>query len=180
MVTLPAVPWPSMLLRLTRMVMIRALRDEDVPAVSALSLAAYATAGHFDANDAYAASVRDVAGRRSHGELLVAEEDGVVVGAVMLCSSDSEYAEVSRDDEMEFRFLAVDPQRWGQGIGESLVLACEEHARASGIPAMTICVIDINTVAHRFYERLGYSRLPERDWQPRPGVDLWGFQKALD
>ena len=169
-----------MLLRLTRMVMIRALRDEDVPAVSALSLAAYATAGHFDANDAYAASVRDVAGRRSHGELLVAEEDGVVVGAVMLCSSDSEYAEVSRDDEMEFRFLAVDPQRWGQGIGESLVLACEEHARASGIPAMTICVIDINTVAHRFYERLGYSRLPERDWQPRPGVDLWGFQKALD
>ena len=180
MVTLPAAPWPSMLLRLTRMVMIRALRDEDVPAVSALSLAAYATAGHFDANDAYAASVRDVAGRRSHGELLVAEEDGVVVGAVMLCSSDSEYAEVSRDDEMEFRFLAVDPQRWGQGIGESLVLACEEHARASGIPAMTICVIDINTVAHRFYERLGYSRLPERDWQPRPGVDLWGFQKALD
>jgi len=169
-----------MLLRLTRMVVIRALRDEDVPAVSALCLAAYATAGHFDANDAYAASVRDVAGRRGHGDLLIAEEDGVIVGAVMLCSSDSEYAEVSRADEMEFRFLAVDPQRWGQGIGERLVMACEEQAHACGIPAMTICVIDINAAAHRFYERLGYSRLPERDWQPRPGMNLLGFQKALD
>jgi hypothetical protein len=45
---------------------------------------------------------------------------------------------------------------------------------------MVICVIDINTVAHRFYERLGYQRLPERDWQPVPGVDLLCFKKLLD
>ena len=115
-----------------------------------------------------------------HGELLVAEEDGQIVGAVMLCRAGSEYAEVSRGDEMEFRFLAVDPAHWGRGIGEELVRSCEERARAAGVDTLVICVIDINTRAHRFYSRLGYSRLPERDWQPRPGVDLLGFRKILD
>lgn len=168
-----------MLLRLTRMVVIRALRDEDVPIVSALSLEAYSAAGHFDANDAYAATVRDVAGRRTHGDLLVAEDDGDVVGAVMLCAAGSEYAEMSLEGEMEFRFLAVDPQRWGQRIGESLVRECEDRVRSLGVHTMVICVIDINTAAHRFYERLGYSRSPERDWQPRPGVNLLAFTSWL-
>jgi hypothetical protein len=28
------------------------------------------------------------------------------------------------------------------------------------------------TAAHRLYERLGFTRLPGRDWSPVPGVDL--------
>ena len=28
------------------------------------------------------------------------------------------------------------------------------------------------TTAQRLYERLGFTRLPERDWSPRPGIDL--------
>jgi hypothetical protein len=32
--------------------------------------------------------------------------------------------------------------------------------------------------AHRLYERLGFARLPERDWTPLPGVDLLVY--ALD
>jgi len=156
------------------------MTEGDMDAVATVSLAAYGAAGHFDANGSYAQSVSDVSGRRHHGTLLVAEEDGVVVGAVMLCRADSEYAEVSRGDEMEFRFLAVDPHRWGRRIGESLVTACEELAVAAGVDTMVICVIDINTVAHRFYERLGYQRMPERDWKPVPGVDLLCFKKLLD
>jgi predicted N-acetyltransferase YhbS len=162
------------------MVTIRPMTEEDMDAVRELSMAAYGAAGHFDANDSYAHTVADVRGRREHGELLVADDDGIVVGAVMLCSSDSEYAEMSLDGEMEFRFLAVDPQRWGQQIGEHLVKACEERARGAGIHSMVICVINTNVIAHRFYQRLGYERVPERDWQPRPGVDLLGFQKVLD
>jgi hypothetical protein len=34
------------------------------------------------------------------------------------------------------------------------------------------------TTAHRIYERLGFTRLPERDWAPIPGLDLYAF--ALD
>ena len=31
------------------------------------------------------------------------------------------------------------------------------------------------TVAHRVYERLGFVRAPERDWEPVPGVHLIAY-----
>jgi hypothetical protein len=33
--------------------------------------------------------------------------------------------------------------------------------------------------AHRIYERLGFVRLPERDWSPHDGVDLLAFRLDL-
>lgn len=155
------------------------MTDADVDVVAAISLAAYEAAGHFDANGAYAQTVADVRGRFSHGELLVAEEDGVIVGAVMLCDPGTAFAEISRTGEMEFRFLAVDPPHWGRGVGESLVLACHSRARDLGTSTMVICVIDANHAALRFYERLGYVRRPERDWQPAAGVTLLCLSTSL-
>ena len=29
--------------------------------------------------------------------------------------------------------------------------------------------------AHRIYERLGFRRVPGRDWSPVPGIDLLTF-----
>ena len=33
--------------------------------------------------------------------------------------------------------------------------------------------------AHRLYERFGFTRAPERDWSPVPGVDLIAFALNL-
>ena len=33
--------------------------------------------------------------------------------------------------------------------------------------------------AHRVYERVGFRRVPERDWSPVPGVDLLAFALRL-
>jgi hypothetical protein len=33
--------------------------------------------------------------------------------------------------------------------------------------------------AHRLYERLGFTRLPERDWSPLPGVHLMAYGLEL-
>jgi hypothetical protein len=33
--------------------------------------------------------------------------------------------------------------------------------------------------AHRLYERLGFTRLPERDWSPMPGTDLLVYTREL-
>jgi hypothetical protein len=33
--------------------------------------------------------------------------------------------------------------------------------------------------AHRLYERLGFSRLPERDWTPVPGITLRCYSLEL-
>jgi hypothetical protein len=35
------------------------------------------------------------------------------------------------------------------------------------------------TAAHRIYERLGFTRIPERDWSPVPGVDLLAYRLDL-
>jgi hypothetical protein len=35
------------------------------------------------------------------------------------------------------------------------------------------------TAAHRLYGRLGYTRLPGRDWSPMPDVHLIAFVKEL-
>jgi hypothetical protein len=33
--------------------------------------------------------------------------------------------------------------------------------------------------AHAIYERLGFTRAPERDWSPLPGVRLLAFTLSL-
>jgi ribosomal protein S18 acetylase RimI-like enzyme len=73
----------------------------------------------------------------------------------------------------------VDPAVQGQGVGELLVSTCLERARAAGKRRMVISTDPRMTTAHRLYERLGFTRLPERDWSPLPGVDLLVYARAL-
>ncbi|WP_236829668.1 GNAT family N-acetyltransferase [Blastococcus sp. KM273128] len=57
-------------------------------------------------------------------------------------------------------------------MGEALVRACLARARQAGRRRVVISTGTRMTAAHRLYERLGFTRLPERDWTPVPGVDL--------
>jgi N-acetylglutamate synthase-like GNAT family acetyltransferase len=56
-------------------------------------------------------------------EVLVADLDGEVVGAVTWCPSGSLWREIAEDDEGEFRTLAVTAGGRGRGVGEALVEA---------------------------------------------------------
>ncbi|CAN5892332.1 hypothetical protein BH20ACT6_BH20ACT6_12790 [soil metagenome] len=44
---------------------------------------------------------------------------------------------------------------------------------------MVLCSDRRMVAAHGLYLGLGFRRLPERDWQPAPGVDLWAFGLEL-
>lgn len=33
--------------------------------------------------------------------------------------------------------------------------------------------------AHRIYERVGFRRAPERDWYPRPEIELWVYSLSF-
>jgi hypothetical protein len=35
------------------------------------------------------------------------------------------------------------------------------------------------TAAHRLYHRLGFTRLPERDWSPEPDIELLVYARDL-
>ncbi|PZA20285.1 GNAT family N-acetyltransferase [Modestobacter versicolor] len=121
----------------------------------------------------YVPQLADVAGRADRAELLVARDTtGRVVGSVALVLA-GDFGEVTRSaDEAAFRMLAVDGAARGQGVGEALVRECLARARAAGKRWMVLSTGTRMTAAHRLYERLGFTRLPERDWTPVPGIDL--------
>lgn len=142
------------------------------------------TVGVYTAEDlvspGYVPQLADVAGRAGRADLLVARDDaGRVVGSVALVLS-GDFGEVTEsDDEAAFRMLAVDGDARGQGIGEALVRACLDRAREAGKRRMVLSTGAEMRAAHRLYERLGFTRLPARDWSPVPGIDLRVYSLGL-
>jgi GNAT superfamily N-acetyltransferase len=157
---------------------VRRALPEEYDRVGELTVRAYA-AFTLGPADPYVARLRDAASRAEGGELWVALDGGRLVGNVTYCPPGSPFREVSRDDEGEFRMLAVDPAARGAGAGTALATLCEERARAHGAVGMALSTLAAMTDAHRIYARLGYARDPGRDWSPLPGVDLIAFSKAF-
>jgi ribosomal protein S18 acetylase RimI-like enzyme len=163
----------------THDVTVRAATAADYPAIARLTVAAYRADGQLPEGNHYEPRLADVAGRADHGELLVAEDRGTVVGAVLFVLPESRFAELAGPGEAEFRMLAVDPAAQGRRIGEALTRACLDRATELGCRAVVICTRDFSRPAHRLYERLGFVRTPERDWTPLPGVNLIALRKHL-
>jgi ribosomal protein S18 acetylase RimI-like enzyme len=165
-------------------VQIRAARPEEYDAVGELTARGYRDAGFLRPGSPYVHTLRDAASRAEKAELLVAVSDdsagGDLLGTVTYAPGGSAYAETAETaDESGFRMLVVDPAARGQGVGEALVLACVERARRDGARAVRLSTQPQMTTAHRLYERLGFTRTPDHDWSPEPGVDLLTYVLEL-
>lgn len=159
---------------------VREAEPGDFTAIGELTVAAYRGDGQTRAGHSYEPVLLDAAGRAEAGTLLVcAGVDGRILGAVLFVLSGSEFAELSRDGEAEFRMLAVAPSAQRRGVGEALVLACLDRARELGRRAVVICVRDFAEDARRLYGRLGFVREPSLDWSPMPDVSLQGLRYGL-
>lgn len=155
---------------------VRLARPDERDAVGELTAHAYVADGRMDPTDSYVAQLRDAAARARHAELLVAaEREDRVLGTVTVCEPGSPLAEVSRPGELEFRMLAVAPEARNRGVGELLTRAVLDRAAVRGAQRVVLCSSEWMYTAHRLYTRLGFSRLPERDWQPVPGLQLIAF-----
>jgi ribosomal protein S18 acetylase RimI-like enzyme len=116
----------------------------------------------------------------AEAELLVAVDGrGAVLGSVTFCPAGSSWREIARDDEGEFRMLAVDPYAQGRGVGRTLVEACLNRSRELGFRALALSTPRTSGRAHRLYEQLGFHRDPARDWSPIPGVNLIVYAHRL-
>jgi GNAT superfamily N-acetyltransferase len=155
----------------------RALPEEH-ERIGELTVRAY-EAFTLGAGDPYVALLRDAESRATGAELWVAVDGDRLLGSVTYCPPGSPWREIARDDEGEFRMLAVDPDARGAGAGTALAVLCEDRARAHGATGMALSSLGIMTAAHSVYERLGYTRDPSRDWSPLPGVDLLAFAKTF-
>ncbi len=82
--------------------------------------------------------------------VLVLEEAGRLVGTAG--------AGPNRGEEQvgELYSLYVDPEQWGRGLGTRLHDAALEHLGLEGWPEAILWVLQGNTGAQRFYERLGW------------------------
>jgi ribosomal protein S18 acetylase RimI-like enzyme len=153
-------------------------RPDDFARIAQLTVDVYVGGGL--ATPAYAPELADVAGRAERAELLVVRDTaGLVVGSVGLVLTGDWGNVTTSDEEAAFRMLVVDPAAQGQGIGELLVTTCLDRARAAGKRRMVISTDPLMTTAHRLYQRLGFTRLPGRDWRPEPGVDLLVYSREL-
>ncbi len=153
----------------------------EFPAVARLTVAAYEADGQEPAATGYDAVLSDVGSRAESGEVLVAVDgDDRVLGAVTFVRSGSAYAQLCGPGEAEFRMLAVDPGAQRRGVATALVRACLAHAAELHCESVIICSRDVAVAAHRLYERMGFVRVPERDFSPVPGVRLLALSRSVE
>lgn len=164
-------------------VQVRVATPADFAAAGRISVTAYREGGHFTGDaEFYAAKLADAATRAGQCDLLVAVDAASqdVLGTVAYCPHGTPLTELCEEGEAEFRMLAVDPAAQGRGVGEALVRACIERARDAGCRALVLCSrSDVAFSAIRLYERLGFTRTPEKDWSPAEGISLIGWRMEL-
>jgi len=91
--------------------------------------------------------------------VLVAESDEVTEEVVV-----AGVAEASRDgDAGEIRWLAVDPEHRGLGLGTELFERAADALREQGVEEVRVTVLEANTEGHQFAERFDFEHAGERD-----------------
>jgi ribosomal protein S18 acetylase RimI-like enzyme len=156
---------------------IREARPEEYAAVGRLTADVYVEDGLVPADSPYVEQLADASTRAAHAELLVALDDGTLVGTVTFVVHGSPYTEVADPGEAEIRMLAVRGTARGRGIGEALVRESLERARA--VTLLRLSTQSSMVRALPIYKRLGFARTPERDWSPNPDVELRAYELKL-
>lgn len=144
---------------------IRPALTDELARVGDLTAQAYLADDLIDADHRYVEELRAAVRRAEEATVLVAVEEGAVIGTVTLTDGDSPWVEIAGPGEAELRMLAVDPVARGQGVGERLARAALELARERGASTLVLSSLDRMRTAHRVYERLGMVRAEDRDWE---------------
>jgi ribosomal protein S18 acetylase RimI-like enzyme len=157
--------------------MVRDARPDELDGIGDLRVAAYRADGFLSATSGYAATLRSL-GADGQAEVLAAVDGGQVVGTVTLQGWPA--GQMARGPgEAEVRALAVAPGARGRGVGAALVAAVIERAAGQGIRRLVLLTLPDMRAAHRLYSQAGFSRLPDRDWSPRPGEVLLAYGLVL-
>lgn len=115
----------------------------------------------------YIANVLDLDRRAREATLLVAEQDGRIVGTITLYRDINAEGIPVRfpDGTAGIRATAVSPAARGQGIGGELVSAALKRAHGSAAKAIALHTATCMSAAMRLYERHGFQRAPEHDFR---------------
>jgi ribosomal protein S18 acetylase RimI-like enzyme len=159
---------------------IRDARPDEFAEIGEIRVGAYTADGFLSPDSGYASYLR-VLGADGSGPVLVAVgADGSLAGTVMLQVWPDTGEVVRGPDEAEIRALAVRSRSRGGGVGRALLEAVIGRAAGLGVRHLVLLTQPAMKAAHHLYDEAGFSRLPDRDWEPEPGVPLlaYGLQLA--
>ena len=159
---------------------IRQARPGEHAAVGELRVTAYRALGTLSESSEYAQTLRGFGFGDDCVVLVAADESGNgLLGTITLelFGPDSELAH--DETEADARAFAVSPQGQGQGVGRKLLLALIESAEKRGLRRLRLCTQPAMQAAQHLYETTGFSRTPDLDFQPVPGLTLRAYELAL-
>ena len=144
---------------------VRAAVPADHPAIREVVIAAYRPYADLippDVFSPYLADVLDLDTHERHGRLFVVEADDRVCAFAALYLDGS--AEGFPPGWVSGRALAVHPDARGNGVARALLATGEYLALEAGAPVFAFHTHSYMTGAIALYERMGYRRAPEFDF----------------
>jgi len=166
-----------------RHIVLREAGSDDFDNVSLLLRDAYLQYENFLPAGAwkfYLEDMMNVRSRLKESQLIVAESDGQLAGTVTLYL-DAEHSSQGGWPKgwASIRLLAVHPAYRGHGIGRALMEECIRRCRDQGIATIVLRTTEMMDVARRMYEKIGFVRVPEFDFYPRPSVVVMAYRLDL-
>ena len=166
-------------------ILIRDARPEELDEAAAVMVAAYEEyrpALSERAWEGYKADIADGRGRLPQSNLIVAVEDGRVLGAVTYYPPRSVSPVEGGGWPASWagvRLLGVGPDARGKGVGRLLMDDCTNRARAEGAKALGLHTTELMSIARAMYERMGFERVPEYDFHPTPTFLVMAYRLIL-
>ena len=159
--------------------MIREARPDEHAVVGDLRVTAYRALGLLSEGTGYADTLRGF-GFDGDCAVLVAEDGaGRLLGTITF-EPFGPHSELARDEaEADIRAFAVDARAQGQGVGRQLLHAAIEHAGQRGIRRLRLCTLPAMEAAQHLYAMTGFTRTPDLDFEPGPGVALRAYELGL-
>jgi GNAT superfamily N-acetyltransferase len=161
---------------------VRPNEHEEAGRVTAEAYREFADGG--DGWSEYLERIADVADRAERTMVLVATEDGRVLGTLTLeldrrVEEDEDHREGERlpPHQAHVRMLGVDPSARGRGVGGALMEESIRVAKHHGKTLMTLNTTSRMQTAQRMYEGMGFVRQP--DWQVSEDFSLLAYELKL-
>ncbi|MCP3384157.1 GNAT family N-acetyltransferase [Bradyrhizobium sp. CCGUVB4N] len=137
--------------------MLRDYRDDDAEAIIRVALAAFAEfEQHYSDWPLFNTHVAKMPTLARTGEIILAEHDGQIVGAVAYVGPKAPKPAFFEPAWPIIRMLVVDPAARGKGIGRRLTEECLRRAERDQASVIALHTTPIMTVALPMYQRMGF------------------------
>lgn len=161
------------------MPLVRDFLTSDSPQVNALALQAFEQfKDTYQDWPGFREKIGNMSALADGGEIIVAEVDGRIVGAVAYVGPGVPKAAFFRPEWSIMRMLVVAPDFRGRGIGRALAEACLCRARRDGASVFALHTSKLMEVALPMYQRMEFQWAA--DAPTIHGVDYGVYVKELD